>query len=347
MTITVDLGARSYDVAIGDGVRRGLKDLIAKRAPKAQVAVIVTSPSLRAQPWFDFETGISQHVLEVPEGEDAKTLQTVEALLEKIASLGLSRNDILIAVGGGAVTDLGGFAAASYLRGIGLINVSTSVAGQVDAAIGGKTGVNLSAGKNLVGAFHQPLGVFCDFETIATLPERERLAGMGEVAKCWLLEGRSAKDLGSQSSAELTTMAVALKARIVSGDEREGGERALLNYGHTFGHALEVLSLAKNKDELRHGEAVAIGLSFAAHLAHALGRVGAEVIANHNAVLDFFGLSYAAPRDFSVDALLEAMSHDKKAHHDLTFVLLGANGFEVVTGIDPDVVAKTIESFRG
>jgi len=170
---------------------------------------------------------------------------------------------------------------------------------------------------------------------------------MGEVAKCWLLEGRSARDLSSQTSAELTTMAVALKARIVSGDEREGGERALLNYGHTFGHALEVLSLAKNKDALRHGEAVAIGLSFAAHLAHALGRVGTDVIDNHNAVLDFFGLSYAAPRDFSVDALLEAMSHDKKAHHDLTFVLLGAKGFEVVPGIDRDVVAKAIESFRG
>ena len=347
MNITVDLGARSYDVAIGDGVRSGLADLIAKRAPMAQVAVIVTSPSLRAQPWFDFETGITQHVLEVPEGEDAKTLQSLSVLLENIAKLGLSRNDILIAVGGGAITDLGGFAAASYLRGIGLINISTSVAGQVDAAIGGKTGVNLSAGKNLVGAFHQPLGVYCDFETIATLPERERLAGMGEVAKCWLLEGRSARDLSSQTSAELTTMAVALKARIVSGDEREGGERALLNYGHTFGHALEVLSLAKNKDALRHGEAVAIGLSFAAHLAHALGRVGTDVIDNHNAVLDFFGLSYAAPRDFSVDALLEAMSHDKKAHHDLTFVLLGAKGFEVVPGIDRDVVAKAIESFRG
>jgi len=347
MNITVDLGARSYDVAIGDGVRSGLADLIAKRAPKAQVAVIITSPSLRAQPWFDFETGITQHVLEVPEGEDAKTLQSLSVLLENIAKLGLSRNDILIAVGGGAITDLGGFAAASYLRGIGLINISTSVAGQVDAAIGGKTGVNLSAGKNLVGAFHQPLGVYCDFETIATLPERERLAGMGEVAKCWLLEGRSARDLSSQTSAELTTMAVALKARIVSGDEREGGERALLNYGHTFGHALEVLSLAKNKDALRHGEAVAIGLSFAAHLAHALGRVGTDVIDNHNAVLDFFGLSYAAPRDFSVDALLEAMSHDKKAHHDLTFVLLGAKGFEVVPGIDRDVVAKAIESFRG
>jgi 5-deoxy-5-amino-3-dehydroquinate synthase len=347
MNITVDLGARSYDVAIGDGVRSGLADLIAKRAPMAQVAVIVTSPSLRAQPWFDFETGITQHVLEVPEGEDAKTLESLSALLENIAKLGLSRNDVLVAVGGGAITDLGGFAAASYLRGIGLINISTSVAGQVDAAIGGKTGVNLSAGKNLVGAFHQPLGVYCDFETIATLPDRERLAGMGEVAKCWLLEGKSARDLSSQTSAELTTMAVALKARIVSGDEREGGERALLNYGHTFGHALEVLSLAKNKDALRHGEAVAIGLSFAAHLAHALGRVGADVIDNHNAVLDFFGLSYAAPRDFSVDALLEAMSHDKKAHHDLTFVLLGAKGFEVVPGIDRDVVAKTIESFRG
>ncbi|HEY5437380.1 MAG TPA: iron-containing alcohol dehydrogenase, partial [Acidimicrobiales bacterium] len=163
MIITVDLGPRSYDIVLEEGARREVKELISSRAPRAKVAVIVTSKSLTNQPWFDVETGLRQYVLEVPEGEAAKTLANLDDLLERMAVLELSREDVVVAVGGGAITDLAGFAAATYLRGIALIQVPTSLVGQVDAAIGGKTGVNLRAGKNLVGAFYQPLGVLCDF----------------------------------------------------------------------------------------------------------------------------------------------------------------------------------------
>ncbi|MEO9181313.1 MAG: 3-dehydroquinate synthase family protein, partial [Acidimicrobiales bacterium] len=263
MKINVDLGPRSYDVVLDDGARHGLKPLIASRAPHAKVAAIVTSKSLTTQPWFDFETGLRQHVLDVAEGEAAKSLANLDDLLERVALLELSRDDVIVGVGGGAITDLAGFAAATYLRGISLIQVPTSLVGQVDAAIGGKTGVNLRAGKNLVGAFYQPLGVLCDFATLATLPERERRGGLGEVAKCWLLEGGFAAELSGVTPHDLIVMSVQLKVNVVSVDEREGSSRALLNYGHTLAHALETVG----RYDLRHGEAVAIGLAFAAQLA--------------------------------------------------------------------------------
>lgn len=343
----MDLASRSYDVVLGAGARGELAALIAQRAPQARVAAIITSASLASQPWFDLDTGLVQHVVEVPEGESAKNLRVLDLLLEKLSDLGLSRSDVVVGVGGGATTDLAGFAAAVYLRGVALVQVPTSLVAQVDAAIGGKTGVNLKSGKNLVGAFHQPLGVLCDYETLATLNERERLGGMGEVAKCWLLEGRRAGELDGVSTGDLVEMSVRLKARVVSGDELEGGERALLNYGHTLAHALEILALGSDYVTLRHGEAVAIGLAFAVRLAHALGRVGADEIVNHDEVLEALGLSGRLVRAFETDALINAMSHDKKAHHDLTFVLDGADGFEVVRGVDPSAVAEALASFQG
>jgi 5-deoxy-5-amino-3-dehydroquinate synthase len=345
--ITVDLAGRSYDVVLGDGARRELAALIAERAPRARAAAIITSASLVGRPWFDLDTGVVQHVVEVPEGEAAKTLAVLDLLCERLSELGLSRDDVVVGVGGGATTDLAGFAAAVYLRGVALVQVPTSLVGQVDAAIGGKTGVNLKSGKNLVGAFHQPLGVLCDYDTLATLSERERLGGLGEVAKCWLLEGRRAGELADVSMGDLVEMSVRLKAGVVAGDELEGGQRALLNYGHTLAHALEILALERGQDDLRHGEAVAIGLAFAVRLAHSLGRVGADEIVNHDEVLKALGLSGRLVRGFEVDALINAMGHDKKAHHDLTFVLDGADGFEVVPGVDPAVVAEALASFQG
>jgi len=245
------------------------------------------------------------------------------------------------------LTDLVGFAAATYLRGIALVQIPTTLVGQVDAAIGGKTGVNLRAGKNLVGAFHQPIGVLCDFETITTLPERERLSGLGEVAKCWILEGGFAAELTDVSLHDLVVMSVRLKAAIVSADEREGGRRALLNYGHTLAHALEKVALARDRDEMRHGEAVAIGLAFAVRLAAALGRVDGSEVVRHDEVLDFFALERRIPEQFATSLLMEAMAHDKKAHHDLTFVLAGAEGFETVHDVDSQFVSDVLERFRG
>ncbi len=347
MNIPLDLGDRSYEVVLAEGARHELAALIAKSVPKAKVAVIVTSPALRIQPWFDIESGLVQHVVEVPDGESAKNFATLELLCTRLANLELSRHDVIIGVGGGAITDLTGFAAAVYLRGIAVVHIPTTLVGQVDAAIGGKTAINLAAGKNLVGSFHQPIGVLCDFATLTTLPERERRSGLGEVAKCWLLEERRASDLDGTPMNDLVTLSVSLKAAIVATDEREGGARALLNYGHTLGHAIEKLALARDVDELRHGEAVAIGLAFAVRLAYELERVSSEEIANHDDVLSTLGLSGRLPSHFATSALIEAMGHDKKAHHDLAFVLPGSEGFEVVSGISPEVVSQVLERFRG
>jgi 5-deoxy-5-amino-3-dehydroquinate synthase len=344
--VRVELGPRSYDVVIGSGVRHQLASALEDLGARYQTCVVITSASLRAQPWFDFTSAFDCHVIEVPEGESAKTFETLEMVCEQLASLNVSREDVVVGVGGGAVTDLAGLAAAVYLRGIALVQVPTTLVGQVDAAIGGKTAVNLKAGKNLVGAFHQPVAVLCDYETLETLPERERLSGLGEVAKCWLLDGLYAKDLLGTTLEELICLCVNLKATIVSDDEVEGGQRALLNYGHTLAHALEVLVLRRDRDELRHGEAVALGLAYAARLAHALNRVDASVVANHDEVLRALGLSVRLPRDLSSDDIVRAMGHDKKAHHDLTFVLPGPDGFDVVRNVDPQVVTKVLEEFR-
>ncbi len=346
MRIPVDLGRRSYDVVLGPGARHELAELIQTRLPRAREAAIITSAPLRAQPWFDLQSGLEQHVIEVPDGEDAKSLTTLERVSESLARLGLSRYDVVIGAGGGAITDLAGFAAAVYLRGVPVVHVATSLVGQVDAAIGGKTAVNLSAGKNLIGAFHQPAGVLCDSEVLATLSERDRLGGLGEVAKCWLLEDRRAASLSGTSLAELVKLCVQLKAGVVMMDETEAGRRALLNYGHTLGHALEKLALERARDEMRHGEAVAVGLAFAVRLAHAMGRVGSLEVVNHDQVLSALGLSGRLPAFASPDALIAAMGRDKKAHHDLTFVLAGAEGFDVVHHVSETLVRGVIERFR-
>ena len=347
MEISVPLASSRYEVILGEGVRHHVASFVGENCPKAKVAALITSPTLRHQPWFDLDLGIETHLVEVPEGEGAKTFATLERVCEQLAGLRLSRDDLVLGVGGGAITDLAGFAAAVYLRGIAVIQVPTSLVGQVDAAIGGKTAVNLASGKNLVGAFHQPRRVFCDYETLETLPERERRSGLGEIAKCWLLESRKSSELDSTSLNELIELSVRLKADIVAEDEFEGGRRAFLNYGHTLGHAIEAIALSRGVDELRHGEAVAVGLAFAVRLAHRLGRVDAEEIVNHDAVLDALGLGHEVPSDFSTSDIVEAMEHDKKAHHNLTFVLAGEDGFEVVADIERDTVVQELERFRG
>ncbi len=346
MRVTVDLGRRAYDVVMGAGVRRDLASLIQARAPRARVAGLITSAPLRRQTWFDLDTGLEQHVIEVPDGEAAKDWSVLGHLCESLAHVGLSRYDVIVGVGGGAVTDLAGLAAALYQRGLAVVQIPTTLVAQVDAAIGGKTAVNLTSGKNLVGAFHQPVGVLCDSDTLTTLSERERIGGLGEIAKCWLLEDRRAADLASTPLSSLVTMSVQLKAGLVMLDEHDAGQRALLNYGHTLGHALEILALERDADEVRHGEAVAIGLAFAARLAHALSRIGAREVSNHDEVLRTLGLPARLPAFASTSALITAMGRDKKTHHDLTFVLPGAAGFEVVHRVEPSVVAAVLDQFR-
>jgi len=338
--ISVALSANPYDVHIGDGVVRELDAIVTAAAAKARVAVVITTSTLRQQPWWRLELSLPTLVIEVPEGESAKDLAVVASVCDEMARAHVSRHDVIVAVGGGATTDAAGFIAAVYLRGIAIVHVSTTVAGQVDAAVGGKTAVNIAAGKNLVGAFHQPKAVICDTNMLATLSERERRGGFGEVAKCWLLEGRPLEELSPTSVEQFITMAVQLKAAIVARDEFElSGERALLNYGHTLGHAIERLALAIDDNLLRHGEAVACGLAFAVRLARHLGRVTDEQVRYTDAVLAHFGLAGRAPIDFAIDDLLAIMARDKKAHHNLVFVLPGLEGFRSVTVDEGDVRA--------
>jgi 5-deoxy-5-amino-3-dehydroquinate synthase len=277
------------------------------------------------------EPGVEHRTFMIGDGEPAKSMATVEELCRSFAQWGLTRADCVIAVGGGVVTDVGGFAAAVYHRGISFVSVPTTLLGMVDAAIGGKTGVNLPEGKNLVGAFWQPSAVICDTNALATLPAREYRCGLGEMAKYHFLTG---DDLGALALDDRVARCVEIKAEVVAADEREGGRRAVLNYGHTLAHALETAG----RHDLHHGEAVAVGLVFAGALASALERVPPEEADRHRALVASLGLPVAAD-GARAEELLAVMRRDKKARGGLTFVLAGAEGLATVE--DPPAPALT------
>ena len=325
--VTVQLGDRSYPVIVGAGVRVELDAVLPTTARRA---VIVTQQSIPIQ----VETDIPSTTVVIGDGEQHKTMATVEHVVRQFAAAGLNRNDVVIGVGGGLVTDVAGFAAASWHRGTPVVHVSTSLVGMVDAAIGGKTGVNLPEGKNLVGAFWQPHAVLCDTDALATLPERELRCGYGEMAKYHFLTG---DDLLAMDRTLRIARCVQIKADIVASDEREGGRRAVLNYGHTLGHALEIAT----GFDIAHGESVAVGMIFAAHLAHILGRIDEERVAYHQQVVaGAYGLSTALPRDCRAEDLTALMMSDKKALHGLTFVLDGPNGVELVADVSMKAVTQ-------
>jgi len=322
ITVRVALGARSYDVVVGHGARSELGALLPKSARRAAVVTQHGIP-------FDIEPQLPFERFEIGHGEEHKTLHTVEDLCRGFAGMGLTRNDVVISVGGGMVSDVAGFAAASWHRGVAVVHVSTTLVGMVDAAIGGKTGVNLpGGGKNLIGAYWQPAGVICDLDALATLPPREVRCGHGEMAKYHFLTG---VDLLAMNEAERIAHCVQIKADVVTADEREGGRRALLNYGHTLAHALEI----EMRHELAHGEAVAIGLVYAARLAHRLGRTGSDRVQQHYDIVGgTYELSTALPAHVAHDRLVALMALDKKVVSDgYTFVLDGPAGLEVVAGV--------------
>ena len=341
--VRVALPGRSYDVRVGPGARRELARHLPERARRA---VIVTQEGIGV----DVEPGIDSVRLEIPDGEDAKSMATVERLCREMSLAGITRRDVVVAVGGGVVTDTAGFAASCYHRGIDVVHVPTTLLGQVDAAIGGKTGVNLPEGKNLVGTFWQPHAVICDTDTLQSLPEREWRSGLGEMAKYAFL---GLDDLDELPLAEQVARCAALKAHVVAVDERESGRRMLLNYGHTLAHALEAAGFAAGAGEgagdelagaarMRHGEAVAVGLVFAARLARVLGRIDDARVARHLEVVGRYGLPTALPAGASPQGLVTLMGRDKKATDGLTFVLDGPAGVEVVSGIGRDEVLEAL-----
>lgn len=332
IVVPVDLGERSYDVVVGDGARR---ELAARLPAGAARVAVVTQPGIGV----DVDPGCEHRVFEIPDGEPAKDLATIEVLCRRWAQWGLTRADAVVAVGGGLVTDTAGFAASCYHRGVPVVHVATTLLGQIDAAIGGKTGVNLPEGKNLVGAYWQPAAVLCDTSVLATLPPREYRSGLGELAKYHFLGGG---DLDALPLDERVAACVAIKAAVVAGDEREGGRRATLNYGHTLGHAVEIAG----RHDLRHGEAVAVGLVFAAELAHRLGRIDAGRVAEHRRVIAAYDLPSQLPAGLGTAELVELMGRDKKALTGVTFVLDGPAGVETVTGVPVELIAAAIDAVR-
>lgn len=325
-TVTVGVSP-PYDVVIG----RGAVDEAALPLPGADRVAVVASESVLG--FADRvlaalrQAGCEVHPLLVPDGESAKDIAVAERVWASLGEAGFTRTDAVVAVGGGAVTDLAGFAAATWLRGVRVVHVPTTLLGMVDAAVGGKTGVNTAAGKNLVGAFHQPAGVICDLDALATLPRADFVAGMAEVVKAGFiadphileaLESGAGADDGTLLH-ELVVRAVRVKADVVGDDPREAGRREFLNYGHTLAHAIE---RDAGYGRWRHGDAVSVGLCFAAELSRLAGRLDAETAARHGTILTGLGLPtrYAAA---SWPRLRDAMRIDKKSRGArLRFIVL-------------------------
>ena len=331
--VTVPVVDRSYDVVVGSGVIDEAGALLPE-LPKARHAFVVADRRV-AERWFDRLTtaleprDLSCVLLTVPTGEDAKTLAVYGTLLHQLATQEAHRDDLVVALGGGAVGDLAGFVASTYMRGVPFVQVPTTLTAQVDAAIGGKTAVNLPEGKNLVGTFAQPRAVLADMEPLASLDERDFRSGLAEVAKYGLtldtellamLETGPGRVLARDPDAlePLVARCVAAKARTVAADERDTGARLVLNYGHTLGHALERLDAFAGRT---HGEAVAVGMVFAARLAERRGLSSPGLAARTGRLLASLGLETDGTLP-PADEVLAAFRMDKKFRGGVRFVLL-------------------------
>lgn len=329
--LKVSLG---YSVWVGRGLLERARELIPLPEAAERIA-LVTDADVRALHGVRAiqglrPAGIPIEEFTTPPGEASKTMAAAEALARGLAASGFHRADALVTLGGGVVGDLGGFVAATYHRGIAFAQMPTTLLAQVDASIGGKTGVNLPEGKNLVGSFHQPSAVIADVATLATVPAPEFVSGLAEVLKHGLVAdpgliedvSRHAGELVARepgAMARVVARAAAVKVRVVERDETDRGARAFLNYGHTLGHALETLGQAGKAPRRRHGEAVAIGMVFAAALARGIGY--ADTLAEHRRCIEAVGLptrGAAAP----MDAVLSTMRADKKYRGGLRFVVL-------------------------
>lgn len=320
-------GDRPYEVVIGPGAQAELSLLLAGTAR----AAVVHAPPLAAAAGAAVEllqtAGVAAEALVVPDGEAAKSAAVAAGLWDELGRLGLTRSDAVVGLGGGAVTDLAGFVAATWLRGVRVVQVPTSVLGMVDAAVGGKTGIDTAAGKNLVGAFHPPIGVLADTDVLGDLPDAEFRSGLAEVVKCGFLADAAVLDLltadptGRRDLEELVERAVRVKADAVGEDLYDTGRREFLNYGHTLGHAIERVEDFR----WRHGEAVAVGLVFAAELAGQAGLLARAEVDRHRHLVAGMGLPTSYRGDW--ERLQAVMRLDKKARGaSLRFVVLDGIG---------------------
>ncbi|GAA0809408.1 3-dehydroquinate synthase [Spirilliplanes yamanashiensis] len=321
-------GERPYDVLVGRDLPGALPALV---DGAARAAVLYSAP-LRARAEAIAAglaaAGARPLPIEVPDAEAGKTVEVAARCWDALGAAGFTRTDVVVGVGGGAVTDLAGYVAAAWLRGVRWVPVSTSLLGMVDAAVGGKTGVNIAAGKNLVGAFHPPAGVLCDLDALDTLPPVDLAAGLAEVVKCGFIADPAILDLVERDPAaaadphgavvrELIERAIRVKAHVVGADLRESGLREILNYGHTLAHAIEKVE----GYTWRHGHAVAVGTVYAGELSRLAGRLDDATAARHRAVLELLGLPTSYAGEWA--GLLKTMRVDKKARADrLRFVVL-------------------------
>ena len=359
--LTVPLGDRSYPIHIGDGLL-GDATLLAAVLPARRVAVVTNDivgplylPRLQATWAAAGATPLLEIVL--PDGERHKTLPTVSRILDTLVANRFARDDLVVALGGGVVGDMAGFAAACYQRGIGFVQMPTTLLAQVDSSVGGKTGVNHPGGKNLIGAFHQPKAVIADTATLATLPPRELRAGLAEVVKhalicdaaffCWLEANADALlALDPAALVHAVHRCCTIKAGVVSRDERETGERALLNLGHTFGHAIEQVT---GFGPWLHGEAVGVGLAMAAGMSQRAGWLPAADAARLDALLARLGLRTEARGAVTPQAARAAMQLDKKVQGGrVRLVLLKGIGQAFVTADWPtDAFDATLQEHLG
>ena len=339
-------GESPYDVVVGHGLLEELGGLLGRaervaiiHPPTLSVPAEALRDELKAQ-------GLDAHSLEVPDAEDAKSIEVAGFCWEVLGKAGFTRTDAVVGFGGGAVTDLAGFVAATWLRGVPVVHIPTTLLGMVDAAVGGKTGINTSAGKNLVGAFYPPAGVLCDLGTLETLPRNELVAGMAEVVKAGfiadpvildLIEKDSTVDPAGATIRELIERSIRVKADVVGVDLRESGLREILNYGHTLGHAIE----KREKYTWKHGHAISVGLVFAAALSQLSGRLDDGTARRHRDVLELLGLPTAYAQA-AWPELLSAMRVDKKARAaTLRFVVLdGLAKPGILTGPDESLLER-------
>ena len=346
--VTVDVRTDPpYPVIIGTGLLGDLARILEGRHKVAilhQPVLAQTAEAIRAHL---AERGIDAHRIEIPDAEAGKELPVVGFIWEVLGRIGLGRKDAVVSLGGGAATDVAGFAAATWLRGVDIVHIPTTLLGMVDAAVGGKTGINTDAGKNLVGAFHQPAAVLIDLATLETLPRNEIVAGMAEVVKAGFIadpvildmieaDPEAALDPAGEVLPELIRRAVAVKAEVVAADEKESQLREILNYGHTLAHAIE----RRERYQWRHGAAVAVGLVFAAELGRLAGRLDDQTAQRHRSILEALGLPVSYDAD-ALPQLLEAMLGDKKTRAGvLRFVVLdGLAKPGRLEGPDPSLLA--------
>jgi len=349
-------GGAPYEVLVGVGLLGELPGLLGEDVVRVAVvhprALRATGEAVRE----DLERqGYRAIVAEVPDGEEAKDLQVAGFLWSVLGQAGFTRSDAVVAVGGGATTDLAGFVAATWLRGVRVVHVPTTLLAMVDAAVGGKTGIDTAEGKNLVGAFHPPAGVLCDLATLETLPKHDYVSGLAEVVKAGFIADPRILELVEADPAaacapagphtrELVERTIRVKAEVVSGDLRESGRREILNYGHTLGHAIERVEQYK----WRHGAAVSVGMVFVAELARLAGRLDDATVDRHRVVLGAVGLPLTYRGD-RWPQLLDAMRVDKKSRGDtLRFVVLdGLARPTILEGPDPSLLVAAYTEVAG